>query len=44
MAAPGASTSGQEETTTIALDAPEPIVDVEEAEPETLVKKHKSRF
>ena len=34
MPAPGASTSGQEETTSTALDPPEPIVDVEEAEPE----------
>ena len=34
MPAPGTLTSGQEETTTIDLDAPEPIVDVEEAEPE----------
>ena len=33
MPAPGASTSGQEETST-ALDPPEPIVDVEDAEPE----------
>ena len=34
MPAPGASTSGQEETTRTALDPPDPIVDVEEAEPE----------